>query len=37
MSFHQTPGIYGDSQQAFRLIYDIGRKKLVRFKSDNLL
>ncbi|WP_448698036.1 hypothetical protein ACFGVR_14540 [Mucilaginibacter sp. AW1-3] len=37
LSFHQTPGYYGDSQQAFRLIYDIGRKKLVRFKSDNLL
>lgn len=35
-SFHQSPGYYGDSQQAFRVIYDLGRKKLVGFKSDNL-
>lgn len=33
LSFHQSPGNLGDSQQAFRLVYDIGRKNLVRFKD----
>ncbi len=33
LSFHQSPGNLGDSQQAFRLTYDIGRKNLVRFKD----
>ena len=37
LSLHQSPGFLGDSQQAFRLTYDLGRKKLVKFKSDNLL
>ncbi len=36
LSLHQTPGIKGDSQQAFRVIYDLGRKTLVKFNSDNL-
>ena len=33
LSFHQSPGNLGDSQQAFKLIYDIGRKNLVRFRD----
>lgn len=33
LSLHQSPGNLGDSQQAFRLVYDIGRKNLVRFKD----
>jgi hypothetical protein len=33
LSFHQSPGNLGDSQQAFKLSYDIGRKNLVRFKD----
>lgn len=33
LSFHQSPGNLGDSQQAFRLIYDIGRKNLVKFRD----
>ena len=36
LSLHQSPGYIGDSQQAFRLVYDLGRKKLVKFKTDNL-
>ena len=36
LSLHQSPGFPSDSQQAFRLTYDLGRKKLVKFKSDNL-
>ena len=35
LSFHQSPGQLGDSQQAFRLTYDLGRKKLFNFKDDN--
>jgi hypothetical protein len=30
-SFHQSPGKLGDSQQAFFLTYDLGRKKLLSF------
>ncbi|MEO6520914.1 MAG: hypothetical protein ABIN91_04495 [Mucilaginibacter sp.] len=37
ITFHSSPGFLGDSQQAFRLTYDLGRKVLKRFKSDNLL
>jgi hypothetical protein len=37
ISFHSSPGFIGDSQQAFRLTYDLGRKVLKRFNSDNLL
>jgi hypothetical protein len=37
ISIHSTPGYIGDSQQAFRLTYDLGRKTLKRFKTDNLL
>lgn len=33
LSLHQSPGNLGDSQQAFKLRYDIGRKNLVRFKD----
>lgn len=33
LSFHQSPGHLDDSQQAFRLTYDLGRKNLVRFKD----
>lgn len=33
LSFHQSLGNLGDSQQAFKLTYDIGRKNLVRFKD----
>jgi hypothetical protein len=32
LSLHNTPG-YSSNQQAFRLIYDIGRKNLVKFKD----
>jgi hypothetical protein len=32
LSLHQTPG-YSSNQQAFRLVYDIGRKKLVKFRD----
>jgi len=31
LSLHQSPGFWGDSQQAFRLTYELGRKKLVKF------
>ncbi|MEB0262373.1 MULTISPECIES: hypothetical protein [unclassified Mucilaginibacter] len=31
-SLHNTPG-YSSNQEAFRLIYDIGRKNLVKFKD----
>lgn len=37
LSFHSSPGFLGDSQQAFRLTYDLGRKTLKKFKTDNLL
>ncbi|EHQ30121.1 hypothetical protein [Mucilaginibacter paludis] len=37
ISIHSSPGYIGDSQQAFRLTYDLGRKVLKRFKTDNLL
>lgn len=33
LSLHQSPGYLGDSQQAFKLRYDISRKNLVRFKD----
>jgi hypothetical protein len=32
LSLHNTPG-YSSNQEAFRLIYDIGRKNLVKFKD----
>ncbi len=32
-SFHQSPGQLGDNQQAFLLTYDLGRKRLIRFKD----
>ncbi len=35
LSLHQSPGQLGDSQQAFRLTYDLGRKVLKRFNSEN--
>jgi hypothetical protein len=35
LSLHQSPGHWDDNQQAFRVVYDLGRKKLVRFKDDN--
>ncbi len=35
LSLHQSPGHVGDSQQAFRLTYDLGRKVLKRFNGDN--
>ena len=34
LSIHSSSGFPGDSQQAFRLTYDMGRKKLVKFKGD---
>jgi hypothetical protein len=34
-SFHQSPGQLTDNQQAFRIVYDLGRKKLFNFKDDN--
>lgn len=33
LSFHQTPESTGSNQQAFRLSYDIGRKRLAKFKD----
>jgi hypothetical protein len=35
LSLHQSPNHLGDNQQAFRVVYDLGRKKLVRFKDDD--
>jgi len=35
LSLMQSPGQLGDSQEAFRLKYDIGRKKLVSFKTTD--
>ncbi|MGV8880021.1 MAG: hypothetical protein ACOH2A_13430 [Sphingobacteriaceae bacterium] len=32
-SFHQSPGKLADNQQAFFLTYDLGRKKLLKFKE----
>jgi hypothetical protein len=32
LSLHQTPG-YFSNQEAFRVTYDIGRKRLVKFKD----
>lgn len=32
-SFHQTPQSSGSNQEAFRLSYDLGRKKIVKFKD----
>lgn len=34
LSLHQSPGQLGDSQQAFRITYDLGRKKLLNFGDD---
>jgi hypothetical protein len=34
-SFHQSPGQLTDNQQAFRIVYDLGRKNLFKFKDDN--
>ena len=33
-SFHQSPGFTGDSQQAFRLVYDFGRIKLANINTS---
>lgn len=33
LSFHQTPQSSGSNQEAFRLTYDIGRKRVARFKD----
>ncbi len=33
LSLHQSPGQWNDNQQAFRIIYDLGRKTLVKFKD----
>jgi hypothetical protein len=35
ISIHSTPGFPSDSQQAFRLTYDLGRKKLLGFNTSN--
>ena len=35
LSFHQSPGQFNDNQEAFRIVYDLGRKKLFKFKDDN--
>lgn len=32
-SFHQSPGNLADNQQAFFLTYDLGRRKLLKFKE----
>ncbi|RYY35782.1 MAG: hypothetical protein EOP46_08815 [Sphingobacteriaceae bacterium] len=32
-SFHQSPGKLNDNQQAFRVVMDLGRKTLVKFKN----
>ncbi len=32
-SFHQSPGHLNDNQQAFRIVVDLGRKKLLNFKN----
>jgi hypothetical protein len=34
LSLHQSPGQLSDNQQAFRIVYDLGRKKLLNFKDD---
>jgi hypothetical protein len=33
-SFHQSPGQWNDNQEVFRIVYDLGRQKLVKFKGD---
>ena len=33
LSFHQTPLSSGSNQEAFRLIYDLGRKQIAKFKE----
>jgi hypothetical protein len=33
LSFHQTPLSGGSNQEAFRLSYDLGRKRIARFKD----
>ncbi|MBD1393086.1 hypothetical protein [Mucilaginibacter glaciei] len=33
LSFHQTPESSGSNQEAFRLTYDIGRKRVAKFKD----
>jgi hypothetical protein len=33
LSLHQSAGQFNDNQQAFRIIYDLSRKPLVRFKD----
>ncbi|WP_345949050.1 hypothetical protein ABDD95_19575 [Mucilaginibacter sp. PAMB04274] len=35
LSLHQSPAHLNDNQEAFRIVYDLGRKNLVRFKDDN--
>ena len=32
-SFHFSPDHFNDNQEAFRIMYDIGRKKIARFKD----
>jgi len=33
-SFHQTPESVGSNQEAFRIIYDLGRKTIAKFKDE---
>jgi hypothetical protein len=35
LSLHQSPGHLGDNQEAFRIVYDLGRKKIAKFKNDD--
>jgi len=35
MSFHQSPSHLTDTEPGFRVVYDIGRKVIARFKDDN--
>lgn len=34
-SFHQSPGKWNDNQQAFRVVYDLGRRKLFHISDTN--
>lgn len=34
LSLHQSPGQLSDNQEAFRIVFDLGRKKLFNFKDD---
>jgi hypothetical protein len=35
LSLHQSRGELTDNQEVFRIVYDLGRKKLVRFGNDD--